>query len=96
MAHTSTPADSDTANPGYLITPGRDDELHYPKTGTHTWGAFAGLAIELGGYGDVELVDPYSGSRFWCPVPDQTWAEGTFAAFQYAIGQAAAANWPEA
>lgn len=37
----------------------------YPKVDCHIWGAFAGLAIELGGYGDLEAVDPYSGRRFW-------------------------------
>ncbi len=37
----------------------------YPKTDSYTWGAFAGLAIELGGYNDLEAVDPYTGRRFW-------------------------------
>jgi hypothetical protein len=38
---------------------------HYPDNGTHTWGEFAGMAIELGGYGDMTMVDPYSGQRLW-------------------------------
>lgn len=43
------------------------DGPHYPETEAHdyTWGAFAGAAIELGGYGDLILVDPYSGRRLW-------------------------------
>lgn len=43
---------------------------HYPQADTHTWGAFATLAIECGGYGDLEAVDPYTGRRChtyaWC------------------------------
>jgi len=42
----------------------------YRGTTTHTWGMFAGLAIELGGYGDVELVDPYTGRTFWFQPAD--------------------------
>lgn len=42
-----------------------DPNHYYPKVDCHIWGAFAGLAIELGGYGDLEAVDPYSGRRFW-------------------------------
>ncbi len=38
----------------------------YPKTDSYTWGEFAGLAIEMGGYSDLSLVDPYTGRRFWC------------------------------
>ena len=37
----------------------------YPKDDTHTWGEFAGLAIEIGGYSDITAVDPYTGRRFW-------------------------------
>jgi hypothetical protein len=81
--------------PPCQIRPGRGDEPHYPQTETHTWGAFAGMAIELGGYSDVELVDPYSGSRFWCPVPTQVWDKGMIEAYKYALDQAVTANWPE-
>lgn len=49
------------------ITPGDPGEPHYPQATAHTWGAFAGLAIELGGYGDLEVVDPYNGDRLWIP-----------------------------
>lgn len=47
---------------------GMPPEDCYPKNGTHTWGAFACLAIEMGGYGDFEIVDPYTGRRFWTPA----------------------------
>lgn len=64
--------DTRVSTGSYNITPGRPDHVGYPHSGTHTWGAFAGLAIELGGYGDIELVDPYSGSRFWFRPDDQS------------------------
>lgn len=37
----------------------------YPKTDSYTWGEFAGLAIEMGGYSDLSAIDPYTGRRFW-------------------------------
>lgn len=40
----------------------------YPDVDTHTWGAFALLAVELGGYGDMEVVNPYTGHRLTAPV----------------------------
>ncbi len=46
-------------------TAGLPDHVGWPQSETHTWGAFAGLAVELGGYSDIELVDPGTGSRFW-------------------------------
>lgn len=39
--------------------------LHYPKVDSYTWGAFAYLAIEAGGYGDLEVVNPHNGERLW-------------------------------
>jgi hypothetical protein len=41
------------------------DAERYPRAAAHVWGAFAGLAVEFGGYNDIELVDPYTGRRFW-------------------------------
>lgn len=38
---------------------------HYPDAPAHTWNAFAGMAIELGGYGDMTMIDPYSGQQLW-------------------------------
>lgn len=35
----------------------------YPHNPQHAWGAFAMLALEMGGYGDLEAVDPYNGRR---------------------------------
>lgn len=52
------------------ITPGPANYVGYPKA-DHAWAMFAGLAIELGGYGDVELVDPYTGNRFWFMPSDR-------------------------
>lgn len=37
----------------------------YPKAGSYTWGEFAGLVIEMGGYSDLSAIDPYTGRRFW-------------------------------
>lgn len=47
----------------------------YPQLSTHLWGAFAMLAIErngqpvvaveAGGYNDLEAVDPYTGRHLW-------------------------------
>lgn len=46
---------------------GPTDGPHWPDrdSQSHTWGAFAGLAVELGGYGDLILVDPTDGRRLW-------------------------------
>lgn len=37
----------------------------YPRSDTHTWGMFAMLAIEGGGYADLEAVDPTTGRTLW-------------------------------
>lgn len=61
---------------GWSIRQGTPDKtLCYPTTDTYTWGAFAGLAIEsdgkpiaaieMGGYCDLEMVDPYTLQRLW-------------------------------
>lgn len=46
------------------ITPAYAGHVGYPQAATYTWGEFAGLAIEFGGYGDISAVDPYTGERF--------------------------------
>lgn len=46
------------------VTEGGDGP-HWPKVDTHTWGAFAYLAIEAGGYRDLEVVNPCNGERMW-------------------------------
>lgn len=38
---------------------------HYPQADTYQFGAFAGAVIELGGYSDIEMIDPYTGRRLW-------------------------------
>lgn len=43
-----------TARPGTAV---------YPQADSYTWGEFADLAIELGGYGDITAVNPYTGTR---------------------------------
>ena len=61
---------------GWSIKQGTDDKTAcYPTAESYTWGAFAGLAIEsdgkpiaaieLGGYNDMEMVDPYTLQRLW-------------------------------
>jgi hypothetical protein len=42
----------------------RDKDV-YPKTGTYEFGEFAGPVFELGGYGDMTMVDPYTLERLW-------------------------------
>lgn len=54
-----------TTAPTTSISEARPDEECYPKAGSHVWNEFAGLAIELGGYGDITAIDPYTGRRFW-------------------------------
>lgn len=39
----------------------------YPVRTYYTWGEFAWLALEMGGYRDATAIDPYSGRRFWVP-----------------------------
>ncbi len=50
----------------YKILPSilTDWEL-YPKTGVHAWNAWPILAIETGGYNDLEVTDPYTGRCLW-------------------------------
>ena len=47
----------------YKVSKAIYDGPGYPSS--HTWGEFAGMAIELGGYSDVTAIDPYTGRRFW-------------------------------
>lgn len=49
-------------------TAGREEDPHYPAYSVHQWGAFAYLAIESGGYGDLDAVNPYNGDRLNVPV----------------------------
>lgn len=37
----------------------------YPKSHSYEWQEFAGLAVELGGYSDLTLINPYTGQRLW-------------------------------
>jgi hypothetical protein len=69
-----TPTVSDTApvvSPEISVTKPTAGP-HYPQADTHTWGAFAFLAIESDGYGDLEAVDPYSGRE----LHTYAWHEG--------------------
>ena len=54
---------SDTEPHEPTIVRGNPAEPHYPQEDKHTWGAFAGLAVELDGYNNLELVNPYNGDR---------------------------------
>lgn len=47
---------------------------HYPQSPIHTWGAFAGLALELDGYSGVEVIAPWSGKMLY--VPDAFRSDG--------------------
>ena len=46
------------------------DAPRYPRCGTHLWSAFALLAVETGGYNDIEAVDPYTGRVVWTRLPE--------------------------
>lgn len=81
--------------PECSVTAGIAREYCYPKVEVHTWQEFAGFAVEMGGYGDLTMIDPYSGRRFWCPVPDQVWEQGTMAAYRYLLEQAEKHGFPE-
>lgn len=60
MDHATTPADA----PRKI----RDREgPHYPQTETHTWGAFAGLALEFDGYNNCEVIQPWTGEVLFVP-----------------------------
>ena len=47
------------------ITPGNPGYVGYPKNDMYQWGEFAVMAVECGGYSDMSLVDPMTGTRFW-------------------------------
>lgn len=92
-----------TDAPRTRTTPGDPEQDHYPHTGTHEWGEFAGLAIELGGYGDITAIDPYSGDRFWLAdafsrdaSTSMPLADDWYNALRKLIDAMEAANWPSA
>jgi len=60
-----------------------DEAETYPTVGTYTWGEFAGLVIEAGGYNDLTIINPYTGRRLWLADALQ---EGDF---EYSIYDAA-------
>jgi hypothetical protein len=37
----------------------------YPKSSMYEFQEFAGLVFELGGYGDITMINPYTGLRLW-------------------------------
>lgn len=41
------------------------DQRPYPDSDTHLWGCWPVLAIETGGYNDVEVIDPFTQRRLW-------------------------------
>jgi len=51
---------------GFLkdVTPLTQDDV-YPKKDSYTFQEFAGPVFELGGYGDLTMVDPYTLKRLW-------------------------------
>lgn len=62
---------------GWEVLPGTDDKTRcYPTAQAYTWQEFAGLAlqdeegkpiaaVEMGGYGDITMVDPWTCQRLW-------------------------------
>ena len=47
----------------YGISTGSQDP--YPKNDLYQFQEFAGPVFELGGYGDMSLIDPYTMRRLW-------------------------------
>jgi hypothetical protein len=39
--------------------------VFYPSKGEYTFQEFAGPLFELGGYGDITMVNPFNGMRLW-------------------------------
>jgi hypothetical protein len=38
---------------------------HYPQDDKYEFQEFAGPVFEMGGYGDMTMIDPYTGRRLW-------------------------------
>lgn len=79
----------------YRVMPADGSRPTYPAAKAHTWGTFAGLVVELGGYNDVELIDPYTGGSFWFSPANP--GDGPFSllkVLRQAIDAAEAAGWP--
>ena len=53
-----------------VIPPFQPDAPNYPQLDTHLWSAFAVLAVETGGYHDIEARDPYTGRKLWTRLSD--------------------------
>ena len=57
-----------TSKAGYpwQVSPAFDPQVKYwPNVESHLWGAFPVLAIETGGYNDIEAEDPFTGRTFY-------------------------------
>ena len=77
----------------YSVTPGNPDEVHYPSKDTYQFNEFAALVVELGGYGDISLIDPYTGSRLWVADVFTSDTDGVFDALRKALDVAEEVGW---
>ncbi len=70
------------------------DEDTYPRTDTYQFQEFAGYVFELGGYGDMSIIDPYTRVRLW--VGDALNQNTTiWDSMRKVIDVAEAVGWPE-
>lgn len=49
----------------YSISEELPSSQTYPTTDIYEFGEFAGPIFEMGGYGDITMIDPYTGRRLW-------------------------------
>lgn len=76
---------SNAASPADCYPKGPTVAQLKPGAVVHVWQEFPGFVVELGGYGDMTIVDPYTGRRMWMWIPDEFWSQGVIAAYRYAI-----------
>jgi len=48
----------------WIVCPPFSPSQGWPEVESHLWGAFPVLAIETGGYSDIEAIDPFTRRRF--------------------------------
>lgn len=53
--------DEKTRDGNVTLTPAPAGFVPYPFAEHHAWGAWAALAVEMPGYGDLEATNPYTG-----------------------------------
>lgn len=57
--------ESEVVNDEVKLSAPRPAAECYPNVAVHTWNEFPLLAVELGGYRDITVVNPYNGQTLW-------------------------------